>query len=142
VQFLLDTCVLAELTRPKPEASVIKALQDLSDADSFISVVSIGEIQKGISLRGDGRRKMELAAWLEALETQYENQILTVDRETARIWGTITAEAQKAGRTIPAADGLIASTALHRGLTVMTRNASDFEVTGVPILNPWSLPPE
>ena len=132
MRVLLDTCVLSELRRPKPNAGVRRAIDELASEDLFVSVVSIGEIAKGIELLKDGRKKLALKSW-----HQYSARILSVDLYTSRIWGELTAVAQKAGRIIPASDGLIAATARRHGLSVMTRNSADFEPTGVLLMNPW-----
>jgi len=137
VKVLLDTCVLSELRLPKPDAGVARAMRDLDSDDLFVSAISIGEIVKGVALLEDGRHKRLLQSWLQVLERHYADRILPVDLETCRMWAELTAAAQKAGRTIPASDGLIAATARRHGLYIMTRNAADFEPSGVPLLNPW-----
>ena len=134
---LLDTCVLSELPRPKGSAAVRAAVDALDDGDLFVSVLAIGELAKGIALVKDSARKRKLAAWLQKLENDYADRLLPVDLETARIWGDLTATGQKAGRTIPAVDGLMAATARRHGLHVMTRNTADFAPTGVMLINPW-----
>ena len=134
---LLDTCVLSELPRPKGSAAVQAAVDALDDGDLFVSVLAIGELAKGIALVKDSARKRKLAAWLQKLENDYADRLLPVDLETARIWGDLTATGQKAGRTIPAVDGLMAATARRHGLHVMTRNTADFAPTGVMLINPW-----
>ena len=138
MRVLLDTCVLSELRRPKGNASVRRAVDALADESLFISVVSVGEIVKGIALLRDTQHRRALEAWLQTLERHYADRLLPIDLETSRIWGELTAAAQKAGRTIPATDGLIAATARRHGLHVMTRNTGDFEATGVLLLNPWA----
>lgn len=137
MKVLLDTCVLSELVRPKRNPAVQNALDALEDDELFISVLSIGEIVKGIALLKEGRRKRGLTEWLQELERDCASRLLPVDLETCRIWGEVTAAAQKTGRQVAASDGLIAATALRHGLRVMTRNTSDFEPTGVLIMNPW-----
>jgi toxin FitB len=138
VRVLLDTCVLSELRRPKGHTGVRRAVQALADESLFVSVVSIGEIVKGISLLRESPRRHALQAWLQTLERHYTDRLLPIDLETSRIWGELTAAAQKAGRIVPGTDGLIAATARRHGLHVMTRNTGDFEVTGVLLLNPWA----
>jgi predicted nucleic acid-binding protein len=111
---------------------------DAFDSESlFVSVLSIGEIAKGIALLEESQHKRALEAWLQTLERQYAG-LLPVDLEISRIWGELTAAAQKARRTVPASDGLTAATARRHGLHVMTGNTADFEPTGVLLLNPWS----
>ena len=135
---LLDTCVLSELRRPKGDAGVRKAVEALDSEDLFVSVISIGEITKGISLLRESPNKRSLEDWLATLERHYADRLLTIDLEVSRTWGEITAAVQKTGQTVAAADGLIAATALRHGLRVMTRNIADFEPTGVLLLNPWA----
>lgn len=132
MRVLLDTCVLSDLRHPHGDASVRRAVDACDSESLFVSVLSIGEIAKGIALLRESRRKRALQRWLQTLERFYGDRLLPVDLETSRIWGELTAAAQKAGRTIPATDGLIAATARRHGLHVMTRNAIDFEPTGGP----------
>lgn len=137
MRVLLDTCVLSELRRPKGHPAVRQAVDALDDEDVFVSVISIGEIVKGIALLHESQAKRGLEAWLETLERNYADRLLSIDLETCRIWGELTATAQKVGRAVHAGDGLIAATALRHGLRVMTRNIADFERTGVFLINPW-----
>ena len=140
MRVLLDTCVLSELRRPKGHAGVRRAVDALTDESLFLSVVSIGEIVKGIALLRDSPHKRSLQAWLQTLERHYADRLLPIDLATSRIWGELTAAAQKAGRTVPGTDGLIAATARRHSLHVMTRNTADFEATGAMLVNPWSGP--
>ena len=137
MKVLLDTCVLSELRHPKGHPGVRRAVADLHEEELFISVISIGEILKGVSLLPEGPRKSGLASWLDTLERDYGDRILSVDRDICRRWGELTARAQRAGRPVSATDGLIAATALHHGLQVMTRDTADFEPTGVSLFDPW-----
>ena len=137
MKVLLDTCALSELRLPKPDAGVARAIRDLDSEDLFVSTITIGEIVKGVARLADGQKKRLLQSWLQALERHYGDRLLPVDLETCRMWGELTAAAEKAGRTIPASDGLIAATARRHGLYIMTRNTADFEPACVPLLNPW-----
>jgi len=137
VKVLLDTCVHSELRHAKGHPGVRRAVAALQEEELFLSAISIGEILKGISLLAEGRRKHTLASWLDTLERNYRDRILSVDREICRRWGELTARAQRAGRAVSATDGLIAATALHHSLQVMTRDIADFEPTGVLLFNPW-----
>jgi len=137
MRVLLDTCVLSELYRPAPLESVRAAVNRLPDEYLFLSVITLGEIGKGIALLPDSRRRQDLSAWFANLQHVYTDRILSVDPETAAIWGEITAVAQRRGVVLAAADGLIAGTALRHGLHLMTRNVKDFQNTGVLLLNPW-----
>jgi predicted nucleic acid-binding protein len=138
VRVLLDTCVLSEVRHPRCDPGVRRAVSELDEKDLFISVLSVGEIAKGIALLAEGDKKRTLGQWLDTLDRSYGDRLLPVDLETSRIWGELTAAATKHGRTVPASDGLIAATARRHGLHVMTRNTVDFESTGVLLLNPFS----
>lgn len=137
MRVLLDTCVLSELRRPKGHPGVRRAVDALDNADLFVSVVSIGEIAKGIALLEESQNKRALLGWLQALERDHADRLLPVDLETSHVWGELTAAAQKVGKTVPASDGLIAATAQRHGLHIMTRNTEHFEPTGVLLVNPW-----
>lgn len=138
MRVLLDTCVLSELRRPKGHPGVRRAVDTFESDSLFVSVVSVGEIAKGIALLKESKNKRDLQAWLQALERYYADRIVPIDLETSRTWGELTAAAQKVGRIVPASDGLIAATARRHGLHVMTRNIEHFAPTGVLLLNPWT----
>ena len=137
MRVLLDTCVLSEIRKPDGNSSVRRAVDEIADDDLYISVISIGEIAKGIALLEDGRRKRTLQSWMQTLERDYADRLLPVDREAAHIWGDLTAAVRKRGRVVSAGDGLIAATARRHGLHIMTRNIDDFEPTGAMCINPW-----
>jgi predicted nucleic acid-binding protein len=131
--------VLSELRRPKGDPGVRRAVDALESDDLFVSVLSVGEIAKGIALLKESKNKRNLEAWLQGLERHYADRVLPVDLETSHIWGELTAAAQKTGKTVPASDGLIAATARRHGLHVMTRNTEHFGPTGVLLLNRWAV---
>jgi len=137
VRVLLDTCVLSEIRRKRGDARVREQVSVLPAQSLFLSVLTIGELTKGIELLAAGDHQGTLRHWLLTLEQNYADQILDVDTETARIWGELTATSQARGRTIPVSDGLIAATAIRHGLHVMTRNVADFIETGAMLLDPW-----
>lgn len=137
MKVLLDTCVLSELRNPKGNSAVKAAVNQIPDEDLYLSVITIGEITKGISLLANGTKKKALDAWLTGLETIFANRIVPITLETTHMWGSIMARGQKAGVTLPAIDGLIAATALQHGMHVMTRNTRHFEVTGVFLIDPF-----
>ncbi len=138
MRVILDTCVLSELYKSSANETVKAEINSIKDEDLYLSVVTIGEIKKGITLLPDSRRQRDLSAWCYQIETEYNDRILAIDIETAIIWGEITANVQKKGFTIGAADGLIAATALRHGLHLMTRNIKDFQETGALLINPWN----
>lgn len=137
MKVLLDTCILAEVRKPEGHPSVRSAVEEIPDEDLYLSVVSVGEIVKGIALLAAGKKKNALSSWLVTLESQFAERILGLDLETARIWGEMTARAQKKGVVVPATDGLLAATALRHGHHIMTRNTKHFEATGALIIDPW-----
>jgi toxin FitB len=134
---LLDTCVLSELRRSDGNPRVRMTVENYPDSDLFISVLTLGEIIKGIGLLAPGKKKEGLQRWVQGIEQNYADRMLPIDGETSRIWGEITAQARAQGITVPAVDGLIAATALRYGLHLMTRNTADFAATGVLLTNPW-----
>jgi len=137
VRVLLDTCAVSELRLPAGNPALRAALADIDDNDVFVSVLTLGEIAKGIAPLRESRRKRELAAWLSGLERQYADRILGVDRAIAVAWGNLIARAQQQGVTLPAVDALIAAMALHHGLRVITRNSRQFAASGVQVIDPW-----
>jgi len=112
-------------------------VQSVRDRDLFLSVITIGELTKGITMLKAGKKKAALNDWLLTLVQESTGRILPIDEEAARIWGELTASAQERGKTVAAADGLIAATALRHGLHVMTRNISEFHESGAMLINPW-----
>jgi predicted nucleic acid-binding protein len=137
VSFLLDTCVVSELTRPKPHANVIRWFEAQDAAALFVSVLTVGEIEKGIAALPTGRKRVALSGWLATLRSTYGDRILSIDAAIAAIWGRTAARIERAGGRLAVVDGLIAATAVHHGYTVVTRNVGDFVKTGVALLNPW-----
>lgn len=134
---LLDTNILAELVKENGNPAVKAALDEIPAANVFLSVLTVGEIVKGIALLAPGRKKQHLTTWLAGLENQYAERVLALDVETARIWGELTARTQQSGVIIPPTDGLLAATALRHGLHVMTRNTKHFEASGALVIDPW-----
>ncbi|HEV7981759.1 MAG TPA: type II toxin-antitoxin system VapC family toxin [Xanthobacteraceae bacterium] len=136
--FLIDTVTLSELRRRRRDPVVVAWFERQRTADLFLSVISIGEIERGIArLRTtDPGFAGALAAWLDRVLALYGERVLPFDLQTARRWGALSAALGN-----NSADLMIAATALEHGLTVVTRNASDFEPTGVAVLDPFSRPP-
>lgn len=134
---LLDTSVVSELYRAVPDQRVRDAIRQHHSDELFLSVITIGEVNKGIELLTPGRKRTGLETWLLGLEQEFADRILPVDLETGRIWGRLAAQARLNGVQIPVADGLIAAAALRHGLWVMTRNTRHFDVSGVRVVDPW-----
>jgi predicted nucleic acid-binding protein len=134
---LLDTNVLSETVNPIPDP-LVSAWIARSEALLFISVISIGEIRRGVELLEPGKRKFRLENWLDTvLPQRFGDGLLPVSRSVADQWGKLDALRRLAGRPLDLADGLIAATALVHGLAVATRNTKDFEGLGLSLINPW-----
>ena len=134
MSLLVDTCVLSELVKPRPSQRVSEWFDAAPPDTLFVSVLTFGEIRKGIEKLPDGRRRARIVAWLETdLPKWFEDRILSIDAGVADEWGRLMAQSGN----IPAIDGLIAATALRHRLAVVTRNEADFAATGVDLLNPW-----
>ena len=126
MKYLLDTCVISELIKKIPNKNVLRWLENQDEEDLYLSVLTFGEIQKGIEKAPDKIRKKKLQAWLEKdLRERFEGKIIPVDLKVAIKWGEIQGITEKEGRIMPSIDGLIAISALAYGCTVVTRNTSD-----------------
>ena len=140
MRLLLDTNVLSEVTRPAPDARVLDWLDRLDEDRSFISVISIAEIRRGVALMDEGRKRDALAEWLARdLPQRFEQRVLPVDEPVALAWGDLMGLAKRRGRGLSSMDGLIAATAIARQLTLATRNTRDFEDFGIELFDPWTV---
>lgn len=138
MRFLLDTNVLSEAARPEPDVGLVAWLGERSTLELCISVLTLGEIRKGILLLATGRKRDRLHQWLRAeLSRQFTDRILPVDQAVSLAWGRLAAEGRRSGRRLPVTDGLLLATADVHGLTLVTRNERDCADRGVPVLNPW-----
>ncbi len=136
--FLLDTNVVSELVRPRPEARVRDWIDATEESLLFLSVLSMGEIRKGIVKLTDRGRRVALETWLDSvLALRFSGRILPIDQTIADRWGRIAAEASVSKAPLPVIDALLAATALHHDLTFVTRNTKDVARTRVPLFNPW-----
>jgi predicted nucleic acid-binding protein len=136
--FLLDTNVLSEAIKANPEPRVAEWLANADSTRLYTSVLSIGEILKGISLLAQGKRRAQIQEWLDTvLPSWFEDRILPVNRAVAERWGILTAQAKISGTPLEVIDGLLVATAAQHDLTVVTRNTRHFSVAGVSVLNPW-----
>ena len=138
MKYLLDTCLISELVKKEPNPAVVNWLDEQDEQTLFMSVLNLGELQKGISKLPDGTKKDELQAWIGLdLVERFTGRILDVDLETALCWGRLQGAAEQAGEKLPVMDSLIAATAGAHGLMVVTRNVRDMERCGVRVCNPW-----
>lgn len=138
MSFLLDTPVVSELVRKSPSATVLKWIDNQDEAALYLSVLTIGELEKGIARLPASVRQSRLLSWVRRdLVERFGGRLLPIDMRTAARWGAITGESEKRGRPLPVIDSLIAASALLHGFTVATRNVGDFERCGAACVNPW-----
>lgn len=138
--FLLDTNIISEWAKPRPDPGVIQWLHEVEEDRVHLSVLSLGEIRRGIDLLDPGKRRRDLESWLNAeLMPRFADRLLSIDGTVAETWGRLSAQNQKAGRPAPVVDGLIGATALVQGLVLVTRNVRDFQHLGVRLLDPARL---
>jgi len=136
--FLLDTNVISELIKPRPERNVVSWIDDTVESELFLSVLTLGEIRKGIASLPDEPRRTSLVTWLERdLTLRFAGRILAIDAPVADRWGSISGMAVARKAPMPVIDGLLAATALHHDLTLVTRDTQAIAASGVPIFNPW-----
>lgn len=133
--YLLDTNVVSETIKSRPDQNVDRFIASIRDRPSFLSVLTVGELRKGAEKKRpiDRRRAERLDAWIQSLEETFQGRIVPVDLQTARLWGELSAP-----RLRPIVDTLLAATAIIHQLTLVTRNTRDIADTGVNMINPWS----
>ena len=138
-RFVLDTNIVSELAKDEPNPAVVGWL-DKQDADQlFLSVVSIGEMIRGIERLTAGRRRDALVRWIERdVERQFAGRVLVFDQKIAELWGRLMGAHDRSGTPRPIIDMQIAATTFHHGMTLATRNTRDFAGTGVALVNPWT----
>jgi predicted nucleic acid-binding protein len=138
--YLLDTNVISELTKLQPEAKVVSWFHATNEELLYLSVLTIGEIRKGIDSLPRSNKRALLESWLvNDLVLRFAGRILEVSLDIAERWGLISAQAKTAGAPLAVVDGLMAATALHYNLILVTRNTKDVQVAGINTLNPWQL---
>ncbi|WP_414543223.1 type II toxin-antitoxin system VapC family toxin [Nostoc sp. CCY0012] len=138
--YLLDTCLISEMVAKQPNQQVLNWLDAQKPETLHLSVITIGEIAKGISKLTDSQRKKSLTKWLnETLPNRFESRIFSIDVPTMVLWGNLVGQLEQNGRPLPIVDSLIAAIALQNSLLLVTRNEKDFAGTGVVIINPWSI---
>jgi len=137
-EWLLDTNILSELRRPKPEPKVLAFIAGQPLERLYVSTVTLAEIRFGIELVADAGRRAELNDWLtNRVRPMFEHRILPVSEDIMFRWRLLVEEGRKAGHTFSQPDLIIAATALHHGLTLVTRDEGDFAKANVPLINPW-----
>lgn len=138
MKYLLDTCVLSELVKKKPDQRVIEWISGIEESKFFVSALTIGEIHKGIEKMPESERRKMLLQWVdEDLQERFGGRIIPLDFQVAAAWGKMQATAEMSGKTMPIIDGMIAATAITHNLAVATRNISDMEAGKAVLVNPW-----
>jgi toxin FitB len=136
--FLVDTNCISELVRVKPEPRVLAWVEEADESLLYLSVLTLGEIRRGLAALPQSRRRSRLETWLEVeLQARFSGRILPIDAAVADRWGLLAANAKASRKPLSTVDGLIAATAIHRNLTVVSRNVSNFARLPVQVLNPW-----
>jgi toxin FitB len=137
--FLLDTNVISELIKPKANPKVTTWIDATDEELLFLSVLTLGEIRKGVVLLPRSARRTTLEAWLSNdLPLRFSGRILNIDQEVADRWGHLSGSTSAKGAHVAVIDGLLAASAIHYNLTLVTRNVKDLTATGVPLFNPWT----
>jgi tRNA(fMet)-specific endonuclease VapC len=138
MSYLLDTCVISELVAKRPEPKVINWIDSIADTRLYLSVITIGEIRKGVEKLPDSRRKTLIRSWLEdQLLIRFDGRVVPIDTDLILTWGQLVGMLEATRKQMAAIDSLIAATSLHGRFTLVTRNVEDFKNAGVMILNPW-----
>ncbi len=138
MKYLLDTCIISELIKKTPSKNLIRWFSEKDETQLFISVLTIGEIHKGIEKLPTGKKKNILYQWVDHdLKERFNNRILDFDLKSATVWGKIQAHSEMQGKSMPVIDGQIAATGIRYDLIVVTRNLKDIKVSGATLLNPW-----
>ncbi|MBD3375393.1 PIN domain-containing protein [candidate division KSB1 bacterium] len=139
MSYLLDNCVISELVKSEPNDSVVKWIRAVPDSEFYLSVITMGELYKGVEKLGQSRRQVTLTDWIESnLLKRFENRILHIDLLVMQTWAKIQASAEASGRNMPAIDSLIAATARAHDLIVVTRDIKDMQASGVKLFDPWT----
>ena len=139
MNYLLDTNVLSEVRRPQPDHQVLAWLDQVDEDRTYLSVISIAEIARGVALMEEGRRRNELAHWLEhELPARFAGRLLPIDGAAALAWGGMLALAKRKGLGLGVMDGWIAAVATTHELTLVTRNTKDFLGLSLQLFDPWT----
>ena len=138
MSWLLDTCVISELVRPHPTAAVVSWIEACDEETLYLSVITIGELEKGVARLPVSARRAKLQGWVRRdLTERFRGRLLAIDQPVAARWGALAGESEARGQPVPVIDGLIAATSIEHDLTVVTRNIDDFKRCGARCFNPW-----
>lgn len=138
MRYLLDTCVISELVKATPDAGVVEWISQTDEEHLFLSVLTLGTLEKGIARLSDGAKKRKLTQWLaQDVFRRFEGRIIGLDADVLLAWGRIVGESESHGRPLPVMDSLFAATAAYHQLVLVTRNTDDVSGLGVEVLNPW-----
>ena len=138
MKYLLDTCVISEIIKPRADENVVSWMKMRDEENLYLSVLTFGELEKGIEKSPDGAKKKKLQLWVEEdLRKRFEGRIIPVDMDVSVKWGAIQGSSELQGKPMPAIDGLIAVSGLVHNCIVVTRNVSDMEQSTVELLDPW-----
>jgi tRNA(fMet)-specific endonuclease VapC len=138
MRYLLDTCLISELVAKRPNVQVVNWVDGQPPESLYLSVITLGEIAKGICKLAPSNRKSTLQVWLHStLPKRFAGRVVAIDTQTMLIWGDLVGGLEKQGRSLPVIDSLIAAIALQHTLTLVTRNEDDFAGTNIVIFNPW-----
>ena len=138
MNYLLDTCVISEFIKAKPDVAVLRWIAEMHEQSLFLSAITVAEIQRGIAKLPKSKRKNELTAWFMDVLAQFEGRILSFDSKAALFWGNQLAKLEQAGRKMPTIDAFIASTAASQQMHLVTRNSADFKYFPIETVYPWS----
>jgi predicted nucleic acid-binding protein len=137
--FLIDTCALSELLKTQRDTGVVEWFNNTPQSRLFVSVLTLGELRRGVDRLESGKRRDVYERWLTIdLAERFKGRVLAFDAVAADVWGALDAKTSLRGRTLPTTDAMLAATALSRNLTIVTRNEDDFAGTDVTLHNPWS----
>jgi toxin FitB len=136
--FLLDTNCISEALRVHPEPRVMAWIEAADESMLYLSVLTLGEIRKGVATLPYSKRRIRLEAWLEVeLRARFSGRILSIGPEVADRWGLLAAGSKAKGKSLSTIDGLLAATAVHHNLAIVSRNVGDFSNVPAAIVNPW-----